>query len=525
LSIVLGFRLVDSKEGKEPFSSLERTSKNLGYKFRQANPRRRKKFLIFLILGLILVLALALFSQQINALVEQAVTHFYTADPDTWAGRLFSSLASQSSNVTAQDYAAKAIKLLRRVERSLLVAGLLFFIAYFGLLIGNTTLPASVRTLWSRRSDLNESAGEKVRSFRNSFTGNSLKSWFREFFQEVQSSRLILAGIALGLATAIRAIAPLAGVLVFIYLFLKTRSKSWTTGIAYFLVAGITTYLTWPYLWAAPIRRYIQELVGASNFQNYSGQVLFGGQFYGIRDLPRLYLPILMNIQFTEPLILGVYAGLGLLVWRLLRTRVRTDLLIYLGMGCAFPLLMLILLNSPLYHNFRQVLFLAPPLFILAALALDFIFGKITQWWARLLLIAMIALPGVYSSVRLYPYEYVYYNSLVGGTAGARDRYEMDYWRTSMREAALELNELAPSGAKIVIGGSSSLFRRYAKTGLIVDTLAQNGYDLNGGYDYAVQLARWHKWEVYPDAKIEFLIERDGAVIATVRAVKNVRLK
>ena len=525
LSVVWGFRLVDSKQGQEPFSSLEVTARELRYKLGHADPQRKRRFLIFLFLALILALSLALFSHQIKALVEQAVAYFLTAGPDTWAGQFFSSIASQASSASAQDYAAKAIKLLRRVELGLLAAGIVLFLVYFGLLINNTTLSGFLQNSWSRLHILQKSGADSAKSLRRFLTRNSLKAWLIELIRSFRSSRLILAGIALGLATAIRAIAPLAGVLVFIYLFLKTRSRSWTIGIAYFLVAGMTTYLAWPYLWAAPIQRYWQELAGASNFQNFSGQVLFGGQFYGIRDLPRLYLPILMNIQFTEPLILGVYIGLGMLVWRLLRSRIRTDLLIYLGMGFALPLLMLILLNSPLYHNFRQVLFLAPPLFILAALALDWAFSKMTQTWTRLLLITVIALPGIYAAARLYPYEYVYYNSLVGGTAGARDRYEMDYWRTAMREAALELNELAPSGARIVIGGSSSLFRRYAKPDLVVDTLAQNSYDLNGGYDYAVQLARWQKWEVYPDAKIAISIERDGAVIATVKAVKNARLR
>lgn len=525
LSIGLGFRLVDSMQGVEPSASLTGMTEELTRKFHQADARRKRRFLIWLVPALLVFMALAVFSRQVNVLVEQTVAYFFTAGPESWAGRIFSAVASQASNLTAQDYSAKAIKLLHRVEWIAVCAGLLFFLAYFGLLISNMTLSASVQKAWRQRHQLRKVAASAAQSGKGSLTLASLRNWLRETFRAFRNSRLVLAGIALGLATAIRAIAPLAGVIVILYLFLKTRSRGSATAIAYFLVAGMTTYLAWPYLWAAPVQRYFQELVGASNFQNFSGQVLFGGQFYGIRDLPRLYLPILLSIQFTEPVILGLLIGFSVLVWRLLRSRVRADLLLYLGMGFAFPLLMLILLNSPLYHNFRQALFLAPPLFILAAFALDLFFHTLTRNWARLLLIVLIALPGVYATARLYPYEYVYYNSLVGGPAGARNRYELDYWRTSMREAAVKLNEIAPSGAKIVIGGSSSLFKRYAKPDLVVDTLAQNTYDLNGGYDYAVQLARWQKWEVYPDARIEFAIERDGLVIATVKAVKDVRLK
>ena len=79
------------------------------------------------------------------------------------------------------------------------------------------------------------------------------------------------------------------------------------------------------------------------------------------RELPRSYLPVLLNIQFTEPAILCVYIGLGVLAWRLCASRLRTDLLLYISLGFALPLFGLIVLNSTLYNNFRQVLFLIPP--------------------------------------------------------------------------------------------------------------------------------------------------------------------
>jgi hypothetical protein len=211
--------------------------------------------------------------------------------------------------------------------------------------------------------------------------------------------------------------------------------------------------------------------------------------------------------------------------WRLLHSQLRTDLVLYITLGFAAPLLALILLNSPMYHNFRHVLFLIPPMFMVAAPAVELVFHKLTWHWARILLIVSLALPGIYSSIKLYPYEYVYYNSLVGGTARVHDRFELDYWRTSLREAAVELNERAADGAGIIISGSAGLFNRYARPDLVVETVTSNTQDLNGGYDYSVQLARWQRWDIYPNARIEFLIERDNAVIATVKAVRNATFK
>jgi hypothetical protein len=352
-----------------------------------------------------------------------------------------------------------------------------------------------------------------------------VKTWLAEFFRAFLNRHLILAGVVLGLATAVRAIAPWAGVIVFLYLYARVRSRAWTTVIAYFLVAGVVTYIAWPRLWGAPIYRYLEGLGIISNFPNYPGRVLFNGQLYGSSELPRSYLPVLLNIQLTEPLLLGIYLGLGILGWRLLHGRMRADLLLYIGLGFAFPLIGLILLNSPLYNNFRQALFLVPAMSMLAALALELIFSRVGQIWARVLLIIAISLPGIISNVKLYPYEYVYYNSLVGGPAGALNRYELDYWRISLREMALELNKVAQPEAIIVVTRSAGLFARYARPDLIVDKPINSILDLDHGYDYIVQVTRGEIGPMYPEISNLIVIERDGAVLATAKAVTNASMK
>ena len=524
LSVVLGFRLADSVEARESFIALEKPIKALTDKFQETEPQRRRKFLVYAALGLAAALALFVFSHQLNSLIEQVVTFFYNAKPDSWAGRLFNSVTTDSSNISVEDYAIKALRLFRRAKRIILIGVALFSLAYFGLLMNNLTLLTFLRNTWKQRHRPGEILVRLARFWRNSINLDSLKIWFAEIFQALRNPGVILTGVALGLATAVRAIAPWAGVIVFLYLFAKVRSRAWTTAIAYFLVAGIVTFLAWPRLWGAPIPRYLEGLGIISNFP-YPGRVLFNGHLYDSRELPRSYLPILLNIQFTEPLIVSVYVGLAVLGWQLLRSRLRTDLLLYIGLGFAFPLFGLILLNSTLYNNFRQALFLIPAMFMLAAPALELLFSKMTQSWARVLLIAAIALPGVYASVKLYPYEYVYYNSLVGGPVGASNRYELDYWRTSLREAALKLNEIAPPEATIIVTHSAGIFVKYSRPDLVVDKPINSILDLSKGYDYIVQVARWQRWEMYPDVKNIVSIERAGTVLATAKDVKSASAK
>jgi hypothetical protein len=53
--------------------------------------------------------------------------------------------------------------------------------------------------------------------------------------------------------------------------------------------------------------------------------------------------------------------------------------------------------------------------------------------------------------IRLHPYEYVYFNALVGGTGGAYEQFQMDYWCTSLYEATLDVNEIARENDDVAV--------------------------------------------------------------------------
>jgi hypothetical protein len=159
---------------------------------------------------------------------------------------------------------------------------------------------------------------------------------------------------------------------------------------------------------------------------------------------------------------------------------------------------------------------------MLAAFALELFLNKISQHWVRVLLIAALAFPGIYSTAKLYPYEYVYYNALVGGPAGAADRYELDYWRISLREMALELNKVASPGSLIVVTRSAGLLARYTRPDLVIDKPINSILDLDHGYDYIVHVARGKGGAPYPEVESLITIERDGVVLVTAKYVRGV---
>jgi hypothetical protein len=237
------------------------------------------------------------------------------------------------------------------------------------------------------------------------------------------------------------------------------------------IVAAATAYAAWPFLWGDPLRRLQESLTFLAGNPN-KDYVLFLGHATKGRLLPWFYLPSLMVLQFTESVWLLVLAGM---VAPFLRRKVphRSWLIVILALWLLLPTAPLILRHAWFYDNFRQFLFITPAVFILAAFGLDVVrdgLGRVGRPRLWPVLIALLLLPGVIAIVRLHPYEYTYFNSLVGGTRGAFRRFELDYWATSYSAAIKRLNATLPAGSVVAFLGTSSPAAPYARPDLVLRT-------------------------------------------------------
>jgi hypothetical protein len=337
------------------------------------------------------------------------------------------------------------------------------------------------------------------------------------FWLEVPGAFRLLAAVApaaitLGFSTAIRVLGPLAGLFVIAYALWKHGRRALPHLILYALLAVMVMYLTWPYLWLDPVGHFIESVVVMARYP-WRGDVLFNGTMYASTALPASYLPVLLGIQFTETAWLFILIGFALAVLDAVRRQpVGRDLLVLSLLWCILPLVVFVTTRSPLYDNFRQVLFVLPPLFMLAGLA----FQRLPRRSFQLAVIALAVLPGIIAGARLHPYEYIYYNSFIGGQQGAFRRYEMDYWGTSYREAAAYLNQTAPANAAIWVEGPVHLLQLYTRSDLKIYSTYEA--ERASRYDYVVALTRFDlDLQSYPSAAIDHVIEREGAPLTVIK--------
>ncbi len=329
--------------------------------------------------------------------------------------------------------------------------------------------------------------------------------------------RMILAGALLGLTMSIRVLGPAAGALVVLYAVLKYGKSPVKHLEAYLGAAVLVMYLFWPYLWNNPIGRFVETFQVMVNFP-WQGTVRFNGIDYPAMELPWYYLPKLMSMQLTLPVVILSLTGIGLAIFRVVKDRtVRPNFLVILP-WFLLPLLLVVLITPTMYDNFRQFLFILPPLFIFAGLAVEKIRDFIPNPRIKSALGIALLMPGIIAGVWLHPYEYVYYNGLVGWTGGVERNYENDYWGTSLCEAGKFLSAIAEPNAQIAFTNPqfTMLFKECAENNF--EYLVERADQSEISPDFSVIVSRYDDdLDYFRSMKTIKTIERGETVFLVIK--------
>jgi hypothetical protein len=183
---------------------------------------------------------------------------------------------------------------------------------------------------------------------------------------------------------------------------------------------------------------------------HYPIRTLLAGQVYLMNDVPRWYEPDYLAIKMPLLILIGAVGAVMAAAWsavaRAGQALDRADLsdIAMLVFIITFPLCCQIIGHGPSFTGMRHFLFVVPPLAALAGIGVHIGLSSIEGYGRALGMAALAAVMVAYgwdaeSLVRLHPYEYLFYNSLVGGLKGAARRYETDYWVNIMPAAVKDL--------------------------------------------------------------------------------------
>jgi hypothetical protein len=327
--------------------------------------------------------------------------------------------------------------------------------------------------------------------------------------------RLVFAAVVLGLASAVRVIGPLAGVLVFIYFVFSKNWRSFPKFLAYGLAGILIMFLFWPYLWADPINRLLEVLKHMSNNPTELA-VLFDGQIFRANHMPLRYLPQVFAMTLTEPTWILFFLGIFIAI-RGIWTKKNDWRSISIVLGFFVFMLAYVLYNRPsVYDGFRHFLFITPPVFIMVGFCFQWLWQKLKPaLWALVIVAALI--PGLIGIINLHPYEYAYYNLFVGGVGKAYRVYETEYWLTCYKEAMEWARTNAP-GKTLHIQREFPLAQYYAGDLTIKDLGRENESDIKNG-----DLLLFHSRgnldirSIYRNLPVEHTIGRDNAQFCIIK--------
>jgi hypothetical protein len=243
--------------------------------------------------------------------------------------------------------------------------------------------------------------------------------------------RVLLFGLLLGVTQSLRSIGFSIYAIFFLYqLMTKTtlRTIVINTMLIFFIASGVMVTIT-PSIGANFFANLIYSFQTSKNFSQWNNTILFNGQFLRKEARPMAYLPVWILI--TTPVYMLVYSMLSIkyvkkhkflsLIWLTLTT----NILLYLA------------LNPTIYNGLRHFLYLIPLLVIAMVYC---VYIKLQEKKIVPLIFASLNILLLLNSIfKLHPFEYLYFNELIGGLPKAHGRYETDYWGASYKEAALWL--------------------------------------------------------------------------------------
>ena len=215
---------------------------------------------------------------------------------------------------------------------------------------------------------------------------------------------------------------------------------------------GIGIFIaSWPYLWPDLITRIVRiilfyKTIGTTVSLNPRFTGLFGVNTYPVHW-----------IIYTTPLVILAFFFLGavLAFLKIKQEKNKASLLILLWF--IIPIVRVVWPGTTIYGGVRQIMEYIPAMAILSGLG----GSKLRDWLSPIIgrkvsavIIILCFIPILLKLIQIHPNENVYFNPLIGGLSGAKEK-NIPSWGNTFGAAygwgVVWINENAESGAKLVL--------------------------------------------------------------------------
>jgi 4-amino-4-deoxy-L-arabinose transferase-like glycosyltransferase len=275
----------------------------------------------------------------------------------------------------------------------------------------------------------------------------------------------------LGLATKINLLFLPIPLLLWAQLF--HRKKYGNNAFSMLFISPLIFFLSWPWLWFHTKTRIMEYLFFYA--QHKFTTVYYFGKMYVLNSAPWHYPWVYTITTIPITILFLILLAIAIIVlekvpgskFQIPNSKLKNqfDLYILILFNALFPILLQSGPAIPKYDGIRLFLPAFPYLSILAGLGFCFLltFTKQQFLWAKqippqlrnkiitLILCLILLIPPLYHVIETHPYQLSYYNLLLGGTSGAKQKdMESTYWCEAVNPDVLQyLNHLVPENGKV----------------------------------------------------------------------------
>lgn len=271
-------------------------------------------------------------------------------------------------------------------------------------------------------------------------------------------------------------------------------AKQWLPRLAGVIVAAfIFMILLWPFVLQNPAENIIKTINVVKEFPQKIS-FCYDGEYVNSLELPKGYLLRMMSITIPVATQVLLLAGFIILIANWKKTGHKNAILLLIISG-IFPVIFSIYSKMPLYNSWRHLLFIYPSIVIACSVGIAMIFDYFSKPLYQYIALGLM-LTGFIGPVKWCmennPYQYAYYNEIVGGYDKAYGDYDADYWQISVKEAidwVIENEPVSQAKDSIIIATNAYTFsnsyvkRKYPGLKLGFEMLGEkSGFGAKGTY-------------------------------------------
>ncbi|SHF07636.1 hypothetical protein SAMN05444274_103420 [Mariniphaga anaerophila] len=331
---------------------------------------------------------------------------------------------------------------------------------------------------------------------------------FLEELPRVSWKTTVLLGLAIAFTVSVRAggfiLFAYLGLSIILYFVLKpfclkqivsTRPvfvRLLGQGAAILLIGYFAGLLFWPYALQNVFVHPVESLRVMEHYKVSIRQIFEGEQLWSTQ-LPWYYLPKWLLIS-TPLFVLG---GIIVYLWQFVKQIFFKDKALHQALkegfvlfAFVFPFFYVLAIGANLYSGVRQMLFILPPVTILAVIGISRLIKMVEKSNRKMsyavyaFFFVLLVLPLKHQAVT-FPVDYIYFNPLIGGNKNAWGEYEYDYYFHAVKSPAEDVIDMA-NGENVIVAMNCNLSNYFERHSNIKYQYTRFLERSSNDWDYAV---------------------------------------